>query len=156
MYILLPVIVLVLSVVITAWFYHLLPEQVGYRFQSDGLADRFTSSNVIVLWALIPQLVLTLIAAGLTWGIIRLIPAGERFENVTLKPHTILLFIGNMIALPQVILCFAMLDIFSYNSYQVHWLPLWILILIIAGGGAIIMGIYFLRSLWRVQAAKKE
>ena len=54
---------------------------------------------------------------------------------------------GNMIALPQVILCFAMLDIFSYNSYQIRLMPLWVFALIVMGLGTIISGIFFMWGL---------
>ena len=56
---------------------------------------------------------------------------------------------GNMVALPQIILCFAMLDIFSYNSYQMHIMPLWVFALIIMGLGGIILGIFFIRAIRR-------
>ena len=147
---------LLISVAITAWFYHLLPEEVGYRFLSDGSAESYTSRSAIVLWALVPQLVLTLMATGAVQGITRLIVRAGQLEGATINPHTTLLFIGNMVSLPQIILCFAMLDIFSYNAYQVHWLPLWVLILIVMGGGALILGVYFLRSLLRVWKSNKE
>ncbi len=128
----------------------------GYRFLADGSADSFTSRVAITLWALIPQVVLTLIAAGITLGIIRLVGREENFQKAAIKLETILLFIGNLVALPQIILCFTMLDIFSYNSYQVHWIPLRILILVVMCGGALIPSIYFLRSLLRVWKANKE
>ena len=44
-------------------------------------------------------------------------------DSTRAQPERILLVMGNMIALPQIILFFAMLDIFSYNSYQIHILP---------------------------------
>ncbi len=62
---------------------------------------------------------------------------------------------GNMIALPQIILCFAMLDIFSYNSYQVHIMPLWVFALITMGLGGIILGIFFIRAIRRAWGATR-
>jgi hypothetical protein len=63
----------------------------------------------------------------------------------------LLLIVGNMVAMPQVILLFAILDIFSYNSYQVHLLPLWIFAVFIMGLGVIILGIFFIKA---IQQAK--
>jgi hypothetical protein len=54
---------------------------------------------------------------------------------------------GNMVALPQIILGFAMLDIFSYNSYQIHLMPLWIFALIVMGLGGMALGIFFILAI---------
>jgi hypothetical protein len=52
-----------------------------------------------------------------------------------------------MVALPQIILGFAMLDIFSYNSYQIHLMPLWIFALIVMGLGGMALGIFFILAI---------
>ena len=151
-YILLPMVILFLSILLSAYFYHLLPNDVAYHFKSDGSADRWLSRGIIIAWALVPQILLTLVAGAFVWGITRL---GIRFgqaENTRIKPEGVLLLIGNMIVLPQVILCFAMLDIFSYNSYQIHIMPVWLFALIIMVLGGIILGILFIRiirQVWR-------
>jgi uncharacterized membrane protein len=155
-YILLPAIILLLSIVLVAWFYRLLPGQMGYHFLSDGSADRWAGRGAIVLWAVLPQVLLTLVALGITRAITWLLGRAGGAEEMAVRPQSMLLVTGNMVALPQIILFFAMLDIFSYNAYQVHWLPLWVLILIVAGVGALILGVYFLRTLLRVWKAKKE
>jgi len=49
---------------------------------------------------------------------------------------------GNMVALPQIVLCFAMLDIFSYNLYQAHIMPMWLFLLIILGLATIGLGLF--------------
>ena len=151
-YILLPVVVLLLSLILTACFYHRLPDELAYRFQSDGSPDRWLGRGAIVLWMLLPQLFLALVAGAVTWGITRLSALFRQPETTWIKPERILLFMGNMIALPQGILFFAMLDIFSYNSYQIHILPLWVSALIIMALGGIIPGIFFIQAMrqaWR-------
>ncbi len=50
---------------------------------------------------------------------------------------------GNMIALPQFILTFAMLDVFLYNAYQIKFIPIWVFITIIMVLGVIILGVFF-------------
>jgi hypothetical protein len=40
---------------------------------------------------------------------------------------------GNVVALPQLILLFAILDILSYNAFQTHILPMWIFLIVILG-----------------------
>ena len=151
-YIILPLAILLLSIILTAYFYHQLPTAVAYHFKSDGSPDRWLSREVITLWALLPQLFLTLVAGAITWGITKLSTMFKQPESIWIKPEGILLLMGNMIALPQIILCFAMLDIFSYNSYQIHIMPLWVFTLIIMGLGGIFLGIFFIRIIqqaWR-------
>jgi len=54
---------------------------------------------------------------------------------------------GNMVALPQIILTFAMLDIFLYNAYQVHLIPLWVFALIVIIAGGVILGTFLIQAL---------
>jgi membrane-bound ClpP family serine protease len=63
-----------------------------------------------------------------------------------------LLLMGNMMALPQIILGFAMLQVFSYNAYQIQLMPLWAFALLVMGLGGIILGVFFtlaVRQVWR-------
>ena len=138
-------ILLLLSIILTAYFYHRLPLEVAYHFKGDGSPDRWLNRGMIILWLLLPQLVLTLGAGAITLGITKLSVLFRQPENIWVKPEGILLLMGNMVVLPQVILFFAMLDIFSYNSYQIHLMPLWVFALIIMGLGGIILGILFAR-----------
>lgn len=144
-YILLPLVILCLSILLSAYFYRLLPTDVAYHFESDGSADRWLSREIIIAWTLAPQIILTLVAGGLTWGITKLSNLFGQAESTRIKSEGVLLLMGNMIALPQVILCFAILDIFSYNSYQIHIMPVWLFALIIMVLGGIILGILFIR-----------
>jgi len=151
-YIILPLAILALAIILTAYFYHQLPTEVAYHFKLDGSPDRWLSRGMVTLWLLVPQLLLTLVATATTWGITKLGVLSSQAESAWIKPERILSLMGNMIALPQIILCFAMLDIFSYNAYQIHIMPLWIFALIIMGLGAIILGIFFIiaiRRAWR-------
>ncbi len=155
-YIILPVVIFLLSIIITAYFYRLLPDEVAYRFTSDGSPNGWLSRGVIILWALLPQLFLTLLAVAVTWGTTKLGALFSQPESTGIKPERILLLMGNMMALPQIILCFAMLRIFSYNSYQIRLLPLWIFALIIMGLGGIILGIFFIQAIRQVWEFGKE
>jgi len=111
----LPLAVLVLTIALVAYFYRLLPEEVVYRFGSDGSPDELTGRGTIVLWAILPQLFLTLLALAVAWGVTKLSTTFKQIEGFGIDLNTIALAMGNMIALPQAILFFAMLDIFSYN-----------------------------------------
>ena len=141
-YIVLPLSVLLLSILLTAYFYHLLPPEVAYHFKLDVTPDKWLGRETTVVWMLVPQFFLTLLAGGITWGItkLRILPA--RADGAWIKPQMILMLMGNMIGLPQIILCFAMLDIFSYNSYQIHIIPMRIFLLIILGLAGIALGVF--------------
>ena len=154
-YIILPIAILSLSIILTAYFYHLLPTEVAYAFKLDGSPAKWLSREMIIVWMLTPQFLLTLLAGAITWGIAKLSTLFRRPGNTGIKPERILLLIGNMIALPQIILSFAMLDIFSYNSYQIHLMPLWAFALIIMGLGGIILGIFFIQAMRRAWGATR-
>ena len=148
-YIILPLVLLLLAVVMTAFFYSRLPPEVAYRFEADGLAESWLSRGAIILWMIGAQLFLTLLAGGIIWVLTKISALFRQRERALVNPESVLTLMGNMIAMPQVILVFAMLDIFSYNSYQIHLLPLWIVAVIVMLLGAIIMGGLFIRVLLR-------
>ena len=151
-YSMLPVVILLLSIILATYFYRLLPAEVAYRFKPDGSPYSWLNRGAIILWMLIPQLCFTLLAGIMTWRVTKLGALFRQAEGALVKPERVLLVMGNMVAMPQIILCFAMLDIFSYNSYQIHILPLWVFALIVMGLGGIILGIFFIRvmrQIWR-------
>ncbi len=62
---------------------------------------------------------------------------------------SLLPIMGNMVALPQIVLVFAMLDFFLYNAYQIELIPLWIFTLIVLVIGAAVLLILFIRAFRR-------
>ncbi len=142
----LPLVVLILSVAMVGYFYRLLPPEVAYHFRSDGSPDQWLNRSTIVLWALLPQFFLTILAGAITWGLSKLGSISSDIAAVMAKLGRVLLVMGNMVAIPQVILCFAMLDIFSYNSYQIHILPVWVFALIVIVIGAIVLTVFFYQT----------
>ena len=147
----LPLAVLVLTIALVAYFYRLLPEEVAYRFGSDGSPEEWTGRGTIVLWALLPQLLFTLLAIATAWGVTRLSATFKQMEGFWINLDIIAVVMGNMIALPQAIIFFAMLDIFSYNSYEFRILPLWVIALIIMALAAVILSIFFIRAMRQVR-----
>jgi len=140
-YIILPAAILLLSIVLSAYFYHLLPTEVAYHFELDGTPDRWFSRGMTMVWVLVPQFLFTLLAGAIVWGITKLGILSVQTASTWIKPERMLSLMGNMIALPQLIVCFAMADIFSYNSYQMHIMPMWIFLLIILGLATIALGL---------------
>lgn len=143
-YIVLPLAVLLLSLVLTAIFYPRLSVDLGYHFQGDGSPDRWLNRNQIILAMLLPQLILTLVATTTTWGVTKL--SARIPQQAVIKQERIFWLMGNMMALPQLVLSFAMLDIFIYNVYRIHIMPLWIFAVVVMAAGAIVLGIFFLRA----------
>lgn len=155
-YIALPAAILILSAVMVLIFYSRLPEQMAYRFLADGSPDKLTGRGAVILWTLLPQFLLTLAALGVTRGVTSLANRYSEPDSAMVKPEKIILVMGNMPALPQVIFSFAMLDIFSYNSFQVHLLPVWVFAVIVMVLGGLVLTIFSLqvaRTAWR---ANKE
>jgi len=153
-YIALPLVILVLTIALVAYFYRLLPEEAVYRFGSDGSPDETVARGLIILWTLLPQFLLTLFALAIAWGITKLSPTFKQMEGFGINLDTVALAMGNMIALPQAIFFFAMLNIFSYNSYEFRILPLWVIALILMGLGAVVLGIFFIRAIRQVRESQ--
>ncbi len=142
-YILLPVVILLLSVILAAYFYRLLPPEVAYHFE-DGAPDRWMSRSAIIAWLVIPQFFLVVLGIAISGGTTILSARFQPAENSPVRKA--LSVMGNMVALPQIILTFAMLDIFLYNAYQIHLMPLWVFVIIVMVLGVIILGIFFIKT----------
>ena len=140
----LPLGLLVLSAILAIAFFGTLPEQVAYHF-TDDVPDRWVSRGAIIAWLLFPQFFLAFIGVALS-GIGSIISRRYELSDIS-HIRRILMAMGNMVVLPQVILIFAMLDIFLYNAYEIRLLPLWIVILVILLIGTIVLGIFFLQTL---------
>ena len=149
-YIILPVTILFLSIILTAYFYHLLPVAVAYHFE-DGSPDKWMGRGATIAWMLIPQFLFALMAVLIVWGTTKLSTRFHQVDNAAVE--RVLPLMGNMVALPQIILSFAMLDIFSYNAYQTHIMPLWVFAVIAMVLGGIVLGVFFfsvVRRVWRL------
>jgi len=131
-YIVAPAGVFLLSLILFAYFYHMLPAEVAVRFDVDGAPEMWLGRGATMLWMLLPQLLLVLVAWGIAWGATRLDTRwGWAWGGV--KARRMVSFMGNVVALPQLILFFAMLDILIYNAFQAHILPMWIFLIVILG-----------------------
>ncbi len=146
-YVLLPASVLLLSLALVAYFYHLLPSEVAWRFNADGEANRWMGRSAITIWMLVPQLLLGLASGVITLGMIKIAQPASQMAGSLIKPPRMILAMGNMIAMPQIVLAFVMADIFSYNVYEVHLMPIWLFALIVMAMGGIILAIFFISAI---------
>jgi uncharacterized protein YneF (UPF0154 family) len=143
MYIVLPVVFFLLSLIMTAFFYRLLPSDIAYHFQGNS-PDKWLGRGAFIAWLVIPQFFFTL----LSFIVVRLVLLGSRYWPAEDTPMNKLLpVMGNMVALPQIIFLFAMLDFFLYNAYQIRLIPLWVITLIVMILGGAILGVFFIRTI---------
>ncbi len=141
-YIVLPAAILLASIVLAVFFYARLPEQLAYHF-SGGAPDRWLGRAAFLAWTLVPQAALALLAFALVGAVI----FGARrwsFESPLLQK--LLPAMGNLPALPQLIVLFTMLDVFLYNSYQIKLISVWALALAVMVLGGIALGVLLARS----------
>ena len=129
-YVLSPVIILLITIILSAIFYNRVPEEVAYHFKIDGSPDAWINRAAMVGIGLIIQLALVLTGGGIVIGISR---AGflAELKGSSIKSENLMTIMGNIVAFPQLIIGFAMIDIFSYNAYRVHLLPIWLFAVII-------------------------
>jgi len=146
---------LLLSIILSACFYHRLPAEVAVHFQAGGTPDKWLSPPMTLVLALLPQLLLSLVAVALVWVMTRVASRFWQTGETRVNLETIVSIMGNMIALPQIVLAFAMADIFVYNAYQIHLPPLWVFALIVMILGGVVIGVFFVRAIRRELSARR-
>jgi len=154
-----PVIVFLLSIILFAFFYHLLPTEVAVHFDIDGNPDNWLGPEMTGVTLLAPQLLFLLMALGIAWGVVRLDQRFSWSENGGVGTGRMVSFMGNIMALPQLIILFAMLDILSYNSYQTHILPMWLFLIIVLGlmtAGLLVAGVVFFLKVRKTMPQPEE
>ena len=147
-FIILPAAIVALSVIIAAIFYSKLPADVAYHFK-DGLPDRWTSRGTMLILTLFPQFIFFFFSLILCSLMLLLVRRFEKARGNQVK--TLISIMGNMLALPQIILLFAMLSVFLYNSYQITLIPLWVFSVIVIVAGSVILAIFFIRTARRLR-----
>lgn len=153
-YIILPLAIFLLVAVLTAIFYPQLSDEVAYRFNLSGSPESWLSRQSILLFTLLPQLILLMIAMAITWWIIRASRSIGQISSA-LKPERILMLMGNLVALPQIIFGFVMLDVFIYNVYDHHLMPIWLFATILMVIGGIVLAIFFFQAFKYSRSLKK-
>ena len=150
-YVILPLAILLISVIIVAFFYRILPADIAHRFE-DGASGGWLSRGAITTATLVTQVVLDLLAIAIVWVTIRI---SARFPVVpTPLVDRLLIIMGNMVALPQIVLAFAMLNIFSYNAYQIQLMSPLVFALLVAALGLIALGVLFAVAIRQVNAVR--
>jgi uncharacterized membrane protein len=153
-YITLPLIIFFISVIIAAIFFPQLPNEVAYRFNSEGVAESWMSRMGITATMIGLQLFIIALVILVVRGIVNFGKAIEQTSS-NFNPDRFMLLIGNIAALPQLVLAIVMFDIFSFNITEKHVLSIWLIILILAIIGAIILTVFFINALANARRVKK-
>lgn len=142
-YVVFPIAVLLIAIVMSAIFYGKLPQETAYRFSGSAPVS-WQSRDTVLVWALGLQLVFVLLSLAIT---IFITGAARRIQ-LTETPLNRMVFaiIGNLVALPQIIIAYAMLDIFLYNIYEKTLPALWAFALAVMVVGGIVLTVLFARA----------
>jgi uncharacterized membrane protein len=142
-YIVLPGAVLLIALVLAAVFYGQLPQETAYRF-SGGVPVSWLDRGGVLAWALGLQFVFFLLSLAITF----LVTGASRRMQLTETPliRTLFTIIGNVVALPQIIISYAMVDIILYNVYVKALPPLWAFALLVMLAGGIVLAALFARA----------
>jgi len=142
-YIILPLAFLAATIILAAVFYTKLTPSIAYHFTNDT-PDRWLSRGAFLGWMIAPQFFFTLLAI-IT---IRLVLTGARYWSPESTPlYRLLPVMGNMLALPQLILLIAMLEFLLYNAYHTRLFPIWVVAIIILAAGGIVLTLFFIRTI---------
>ncbi len=149
-YVGLPLTILLLMFLFIGIFSPQLSDEVAYRFNMNGAPENWVSRQIALLIAILPQVVFFITAIAITWGTLK---AGRSIGQIAaaLKPESLLTLMGNLVALPQMIFGFVMLDVFVYNLTSNHIMPIWLFALIIMIVGGIFLIIFFIKAFKRTR-----
>ena len=152
-YVILPAGILLIAIILAAVFYSKLPTETAYRF-SGGTPVNWINRSGFLAWAIGLQLVFALLSLAITLFITH---GAKRMELTETALHRRLFaIIGNVMALPQIIVAYAMLDIFLYNIYGNTLPPLWAFALIVMFAGGVILAVLFVSAFAQSRRLKSE
>lgn len=153
-YVVAPIVVLLVSVVAAVYFVRLLPAEVEYGYGA-GAGSRQVSRGLLLLVLLAPQFILAFLSAAVAHIVARV---GTRFVREggasagTVESITTVM--SNMVVLPQLVLCYAMIDIFRFNSYGTRLPPLYVFAVVVMLVGGAVLGLFFLRAVQQARSTK--
>jgi hypothetical protein len=151
MYVALPAAALLITLALAAVFFGRLTQEIAYLFL-DNVPVRWIDRGIFLAWVLGLQSVFVLLSGALILLIIlasRKIPLPE-----TKLLRTLLTIIGNVVALPQFIIAYAMTGIFLYNIYEITLPPLQIIAVAVMIMGGIVLVVFFARAIAQARKIK--
>ena len=154
-YVVAPNLVLLVAVAAAVYFFRLLPSRVSYGYGSGGTPPNQVAKGLVLLVLLGPQFILALMSAAVAHVVARV---GTRFvrdgSTTSAAVESIGTVMSNMVVLPQLVLCYAMIDLFRYNAYGTHLPPLYLFAVLVMLAGGAALGFLFLRAIQHARAVK--
>ena len=149
------VILLLISIVTVVYFYRLLPDRLAYHFTQDGYGDRWLSREWFTVIMLLAQFLLTFVGAGIALIVAKIGQWSVKTGTMQAKALPgVISIMSNMVVLPQLVLSFTMLEIFSYNAFQVHLLSLYTFTLLVMLVGGLVLTFLFFKAIKQFRAVK--
>jgi uncharacterized membrane protein len=152
-YVALPIALFVISILLAVVFYPRLFAEAAYRFNFDGSPRNFAGRQTIIFVTLIGQFILTLMACAIVWGATALSGSAGQTDSAR-STQRLVMVMGNMVAVPQLVIGFVMADIFGYNVYARHLLPLWAFALAVMLLAGVVLVIFFVKTIRRSNKGK--
>jgi hypothetical protein len=131
-------------------FFFQLPDQVAYRFTSGGAAESWMGKIPLTGILLGVQFVMIVMVTIIIKAIVSFGKAIEQ-TSPNFHPDRFMLLIGNIAALPQLVLAVVMFDVFSFNIIDKHVLSIWAIILVLAISSAVVLTVFFIRAFIRTR-----
>lgn len=127
-----------------------LPPVVLYNLR-EGAAVNSITRAAFLFWTVAPQFLFMVVALVL----VRLLMLTARYAPPGETPLLRLLpLMGNMVALPQIIIFIVLLQLFLDNAYDTGTIPVWIPAIVILAVGTIIIAVGFVRIIRRFRGRK--
>jgi uncharacterized membrane protein len=144
-YVAIPIFLLLFCLAVAAIVHPSLPESVAYRFSSAGVPTSFLPRAAFTAIMLGAQAFITLAVVGLAFGIVSF---GRRMlgkSALAFNVHGMIWLMTNMLALPQIILAFILLDSSFYALQGSHIMAPWLFSLITVGLGSLVILFVFVQ-----------
>lgn len=153
-YVLLPLVLFIFTVAAAVYFYPLLPARIGYHFGDGGSPDAWVDKGLFVALMLVLQLILS-VAAGAIGLIVTKLAEMMKAGSVSIRSlGGVIAVMTNMVALPQLLVFFVVLDIFTYNAYGAHFLSSAILATLVIVLGSFVLVFFFYRAMQQTRTTK--
>jgi uncharacterized membrane protein len=146
-FIVIPVSLFLLCVLLALLVYQSLPENMAFRFSTDGVPKTYMAKPVFLSVMLGGQLIIVLAAFAVALGIVKFGEYLSKNSTLTFYPRTLIWLMINMLVLPQIILAFVMLDASVYAIQVKHIMAPWLFSLLAIGFGSIVIIFLFLKAI---------
>lgn len=141
-----------LSLVSTLVFMPLVSAEPAFRFNSAGAPASFAGAPMIIAVSILVQFLFVVTGWFIGKGIKNFINRLNMPQSAGLQAQKVISVAANMIALPQLIAAYISFDIFIYDIFNRHLMPVWIFATITM----IIGGIFLCVRFYNIMRSKSQ